>query len=108
MEGSEKTRVPLTEPLKVELSLEADVKYENKPFLCSALNQHIIHKECDSISCFLQKAKKLIHSHNEQDVPTYRESSDTDIQYTAGEHPLHLKVITICVCINTRIKHVVS
>lgn len=107
MEGSEKTRVPLTEPLKVQLSLEADVKYENKLFLCY-LNQQIIHKEHNSISCFLQKAKKLIHSHNEQVVPTYRESSDTDIQYTAGEHPLHLKMITMCVSINTRLKHVGS
>lgn len=68
MEGSERTRVPLTEHLKIELSLEADVKYKNKLLLCY-LNQHIIHKERDSISCFLQKAKKRIHSHNEQIVP---------------------------------------
>lgn len=68
MEGSEKTHGPLTEPLKVDLSLEADVKYENKLLLCY-LNQQIIHKERDSISCFLQKAKKIIPSHNEQVVP---------------------------------------
>lgn len=95
-----KACVPLTQPLKVELSLDTDVKYENK-LLLRYLNQQTIHKEHDSISCFLQKAKKQV-------ALTYRENRDTHIQYTAREHRLHLKVITMCVCINTWLKHVVS
>lgn len=98
---AQRIRVPLTEPLKVELSLEADVKYENKLLLCY-FNQQIIHKERDSILCYLSTVTMS------RLYPTYRESNDTDIQYTAGEHPPHFKAITMCVCINTQLKPVVN